>query len=446
VGRAERREETVGRAERRGGDGGADAYTVLDAVWRAESARIVAGVARVVRDVGRAEELAHDALVAALEQWPAQGVPENPGAWLASTARRRAIDLIRREQTFARKAEQVGHMESTVSVPDTAEVVADPVRAVGDDVLALLFATCHPLLARESRVALTLRLFGGLTTDEIARALLVSSTTVGQRISRAKKRLSTAGVDLEIPAGEELAGRLGAVLEVVYLVFNEGYAATTGADWMRADLCDEAMRLGRRLVALLPERPEIHGLLALMELQASRLRARVGPGGEPVLLADQDRGRWDHLLVRRGLAGLARAEDLAGGRRDPYTLQAGIAAGHARAGSVEDTDWAAMAALYAELAVVIPSPVVELNRAVVVGKAQGPAAGLEVVDALRDERALARYHLLPAVRADLLSQLGRRDEAAAELERAAELASNEAERALLRRRLEDLREAAVGRG
>ncbi len=433
----------MARAER-GGDGGADAFTVLDAVWRAESARIVAGVARVVRDVGRAEELAHDALVAALEQWPVEGVPDNPGAWLAATARRRAIDLIRREQTFARKAEQVGHEESARTAPDAAEVVADPVRAVGDDVLALLFATCHPQLARESRVALTLRLFGGLTTDEIARALLLASTTVGQRISRAKKRLSASGVDLEIPAGEELEGRLGAVLEVVYLIFNEGYAATTGADWMRADLCDEAMRLGRRLVALLPDRPEVHGLLALMELQASRLRARVGPGGEPVLLADQDRGRWDHLLIRRGLAGLARAE--AGGRRrDQYTLQAGIAACHARAGSVEDTDWAAMAALYAELAVVTPSPVVELNRAVVVGKAQGPAAALEVVDALRDEPALARYHLLPAVRADLLTRLGRRDEAAAELERAAELASNEAERALLRRRLEDLREAAVGR-
>lgn len=424
-----------------------DAYVVLDAVWRAESARIVAGVARVVRDVGRAEELAHDALVAALEQWPAEGVPDNPGAWLAATARRRAIDLVRREQNFVRKAAQVGHWEATVSSPDTAEVVADPVRAVGDDVLALLFATCHPVLARESRVALTLRLFGGLTTDEIARALLVASTTVGQRISRAKKRLSAAGVDLEIPAGTELEGRLGAVLEVVYLVFNEGYAATTGADWVRADLCDEAMRLGRRLVALLPERPEVHGLLALMELQASRLRARVGPDGEPVLLADQDRGRWDHLLVRRGLAGLARAEAATGtGRRDHYTLQAGIAACHARAGSVEDTDWAAMAALYGELAAVTPSPVVELNRAVVVGRAEGPEAALALVDALRDEPALARYHLLPAVRADLLTRLGRSDEAAVELERAAGLASNEAERALLRRRLEDLREAALGRG
>ncbi|NMO89593.1 RNA polymerase sigma factor [Actinomycetospora sp. TBRC 11914] len=426
----------------------ADAFAVLDAVWRAESARIVAGVARVVRDVGRAEELAHDALVAALEQWPAEGVPDNPGAWLAATARRRAIDLVRREQTFARKAEQVGHEESTRTAPDAAEVVADPVRAVGDDVLALLFATCHPLLARESRVALTLRLFGGLTTDEIARALLIRSTTVGQRISRAKKRLSAAGVDLEIPAGDELEGRLGAVLEVVYLVFNEGYAATTGADWVRVDLCDEAMRLGRRLAALLPERPEVHGLLALMELQASRLRARVGPDGEPVLLADQDRGRWDHLLVRRGLAGLARAEAAVppGRRRDHYTLQAGIAACHARAGSVEDTDWAAMAALYAELAVVTPSPVVELNRAVVVGRAEGPAAGLAVVDAVRDDPALARYHLVPAVRADLLLRLGRRDEAAAELERAAAMATNEAERALLHRRLEDLREAALGRG
>ncbi len=377
----------------------ADPYAVLDAVWRAESARIVAGVARVVRDVGRAEELAHDALVAALEQWPAEGVPDNPGAWLASTARRRAIDLIRREQNFARKAEQVGHMESTAAAPDTAEVVADPVRAVGDDVLALLFATCHPLLARDSRVALTLRLFGGLTTDEIARALLVGSTTVGQRIPRAKKRLSAAGVDLEIPAPDELEARLGAVLEVVYLVFNEGYAATTGANWVRADLCDEAMRLGRRLITLLPERPEVHGLLALMELQASRLRARVGPDGAPVLLADQDRGRWDHLLVRRGLDGLARAEAASEGRRrDPYTLQAGIAACHARVGSVDDTDWAAMAALYAELAVAVPSPVVELNRAVVVGKAEGPAAGLEIVDGLRDDPALARYHLLPAVR------------------------------------------------
>ena len=422
----------------------ADAFVVLDAVWRAESARIVAGVARVVRDVGLAEELAHDALVAALEQWPAEGVPDNPGAWLASTARRRAIDTIRREQTFARKAEQIGHDEARRTAPDAADVVADPPRAVGDDVLALLFASCHPVLARDSRVALTLRLFGGLTTDEIARGLLVASTTVGQRVSRAKKRLSAQGVELEIPAGDELTARLGAVLEVVYLVFNEGYSATAGAAWVRHDLCDEALRLGRRLVALLPDRPEVHGLLALMELQASRLRARTGPDGEPVLLADQDRGRWDHLLVRRGLDGLARAQEL--GATDPYTAQAELAAVHARAGSVEATDWALLAELYARLAAATPSPIIELNRAVVVGKAHGPEAGLAIVDGLRDEPALARYHRRPAVRADLLTRLGRAGEAAAELERAAAMASNEAERRLLHRRLEDLRESALGSG
>ena len=422
----------------------ADPFVVLDAVWRAESARIVAGVARVVRDVGLAEELAHDALVAALEQWPADGVPDNPGAWLASTARRRAIDTIRREQTFARKAEQIGYDEARRTAPDAAEVVVDPTRAVGDDVLALLFASCHPVLARDSRVALTLRLFGGLTTDEIARGLLVASTTVGQRISRAKKRLSAQGVELEIPAGDELTARLGAVLEVVYLVFNEGYTATAGASWVRHDLCDEALRLGRRLVALLPDRPEVHGLLALMELQASRLRARTGPDGEPVLLADQDRGRWDHLLVRRGLDGLARAQEL--GATDPYTLQAELAAVHARAGSVEATDWALLAELYARLGAATPSPVIELNRAVVVGMAHGPEAGLAIADGLRDEPALARYHLLPAVRADLLTQLGRAGEAAAELERAVAMVSNEAERRLLHRRLEDLRESALGSG
>ncbi|MFC5063142.1 RNA polymerase sigma factor [Actinomycetospora atypica] len=422
----------------------ADPFVVLDAVWRAESARIVAGVARVVRDVGLAEELAHDALVAALEQWPAEGVPDNPGAWLAATARRRAIDTIRREQTFARKAEQISRDEARRSAPDAADVVVDPTRAVGDDVLALLFASCHPVLARDSRVALTLRLFGGLTTEEIARGLLVASTTVGQRVSRAKKRLSAQGVELEIPVGDELTARLGAVLEVVYLVFNEGYTATAGASWVRHDLCDEALRLGRRLVALLPARPEVHGLLALMELQASRLRARTGPDGEPVLLADQDRGRWDHLLVRRGLDGLVRAQEL--GATDPYTLQAELAAVHARAGSVDATDWALLAELYARLAARTPSPVIELNRAVVVGKAHGPEAGLAIVDGLRDDPALARYHLLPAVRADLLTQLGRTGEAAAELERAAAMASNEAERRLLHRRLEDLRESALGTG
>ncbi|GLZ52215.1 sigma-70 family RNA polymerase sigma factor [Actinomycetospora sp. NBRC 106378] len=419
-----------------------DPFAVLDAVWRAESARIVAGVARVVRDVGQAEELAHDALVAALEQWPAEGVPDNPGAWLAATARRRAIDTIRREQTFARKAEEVGRAEAHRVAPDAADVVADPTRTVGDDVLALLFATCHPDLARESRVALTLRLFGGLTTDEIARGLLVASTTVGQRISRAKKRLSAQGVELEIPSAEDLPARLGAVLEVVYLVFNEGYSATAGADWVRHDLCDEAMRLGRRLAALLPDRAEVHGLLALMELQASRLRARTGPDGRPVLLADQDRGRWDRLLVGRGLAGLDRARALGGA--DAYTLQAAIAAEHARARSVAATDWARLAELYGELSALSGSPVVELNRAVVVGKASGPGAALAIVDGLREDPALARYHLLPAVRADLLVQLDRPDDAAVELERAAELASNQAERDLLRRRLEDLREASLG--
>lgn len=422
-----------------------DPFVVLDAVWRAESARIVAGVARVVRDVGLAEELAHDALVAALEQWPAEGVPDNPGAWLAATARRRAIDTVRREQTFARKAEEVGRAESHRVAPeaeDPSAVVADPTRTVGDEVLALLFATCHPVLARESRVALTLRLFGGLTTDEIARGLLVASTTIGQRISRAKKRLSAQGVELEIPSAEELPARLGAVLEVVYLVFNEGYTATAGADWVRHDLCHEAMRLGRRLAALLPDRAEVHGLLALLELQASRLRARTGPDGRPVLLADQDRGRWDRLLVGRGLAGLERARALGG--TDAYTLQAAIAAEHARAGSVATTDWARLAELYGELAARAPSPVVELNRAVVVARASGPAAALAIVDGLRDAPALARYHLLPAVRADLLVQLDRPAEAAAELERAADLASNQAERDLLRRRLEDLRESALG--
>lgn len=422
-----------------------DPFVVLDAVWRAESARIVAGVARVVRDVGLAEELAHDALVAALEQWPAEGVPDNPGAWLAATARRRAIDTVRREQTFARKAEEVGRAESHRVAPeaeDPSAVVADPTRTVGDEVLALLFATCHPVLARESRVALTLRLFGGLTTDEIARGLLVASTTIGQRISRAKKRLSAQGVELEIPSAEELPARLGAVLEVVYLVFNEGYTATAGADWVRHDLCHEAMRLGRRLAVLLPDRAEVHGLLALLELQASRLRARTGPDGRPVLLADQDRGRWDRLLVGRGLAGLERARALGG--TDAYTLQAAIAAEHARAGSVATTDWARLAELYGELAARAPSPVVELNRAVVVARASGPAAALAIVDGLRDVPALARYHLLPAVRADLLVQLDRPAEAAAELERAADLASNQAERDLLRRRLEDLRESALG--
>ncbi|HSK61255.1 MAG TPA: DUF6596 domain-containing protein [Actinomycetospora sp.] len=419
-----------------------DPFAVLETVWRMESARIVAGVARVVRDVGHAEELAHDALVAAMEQWPREGVPDNPGAWLAATARRRAIDAIRREQTLTRKTELlVGRAGDDTVAPAADVAVGDGAAAVGDDLLALLFATCHPAVARESRVALTLRLFGGLTTDEIAHAFLVPSPTVGQRISRAKKRLAAVGPEaLAVPTGDELAARLGAVLEVVYLVFNEGYAATTGVDWTRPALCVEAMRLGRVLAALQPDEPEVHGLVALMELQASRLRARVGPTGEPVLLGDQDRARWDRVLLQRGLAALARAEAgsgaaSGGGRgRGRYTLQAAIAACHARARSTDDTDWARIAALYAELAALTPSPVVELNRAVAVSRAESPAAGLAVLEPLLTDPTLAGYHLLPAVRADMLTALGRVDEAVAELDRALGLVRTVAERELLEQR------------
>lgn len=407
-----------------------DPFAVLETVWRMESARIVAGVARVVRDVGRAEELAHDALVAAMEQWPAEGVPDNPAAWLAATARRRAIDMIRREQTLTRKTEM---LDEPGVAPGADESVGDGAAVVGDDVLALLFATCHPAVARESRVALTLRLFGGLTTDEIAHAFLVPSPTIGQRISRAKKRLAGVGPEaLAVPVGDELAGRLGAVLEVIYLVFNEGYAATTGVDWTRPTLCVEAMRLGRVLAALRSDEAEVHGLVALMELQASRLRARVGPSGEPVLLGDQDRSRWDRVLLQRGLAALARASEQV--PRGRYTLQAAIAACHARARSTDDTDWAAIAALYAELAALAPSPVVELNRAVAVARADGPEAGLAVLEPLRADPALSGYHLLPAVRADMLTTLGRVDEAVAELDRALKLVRTVAERELLERR------------
>ncbi|WP_116707804.1 RNA polymerase sigma factor [Actinomycetospora cinnamomea] len=406
-----------------------------------ESARIVAGVARVVRDVGHAEELAHDALVAAMEQWPREGVPDNPGAWLAATARRRAIDTIRREQTLARKTELMESSEAGVA-PAADALVGDGAAAVGDDLLALLFATCHPAVARESRVALTLRLFGGLTTDEIAHAFLVPSPTVGQRISRAKKRLAGVGPEaLAVPTGDELAARLGAVLEVVYLIFNEGYAATTGVDWTRPALCVEAMRLGRVLAALRPDEPEVHGLVALMELQGSRLRARVGPSGEPVLLGDQDRSRWDRVLLQRGLAALERAES-GPGPRGRYTLQAAIAACHARARSTDATDWTAIAALYAELAARAPSPVVELNRAVAVSRAEGPEAGLAVLAPLDAEPALARYHLLPAVRADMLSALGRVEEAVAEIDRALGLVRTVAERELLERRRFALRARA----
>ena len=431
-----------------------DPYAVLEAVWRMESARIVAGVARVVRDVGRAEELAHDALVAGMEQWPRDGVPDNPAAWLSATARRRAVDTIRREQTLARKTETLEAGESGVSPGADAEI-GDGAAAVGDDVLALLFATCHPAVARESRVALTLRLFGGLTTDEIAHAFLVPSPTVGQRLSRAKKRLAGVGPEaLTVPVADELTARLGAVLEVIYLVFNEGYAATSGVDWTRPTLCVEAMRLGRVLAALCPDEPEVHGLVALMELQGSRLRARVGPSGEPVLLGDQDRALWDRVLLRRGLAALARAEASTahvseipgysrefrsrGQRRGRYTLQAAIAACHARARSIDDTDWAAIAALYAELAAVNPSPVVELNRAVAVSRAEGPEAGLAVLEPLAAEPTLAGYHLLPAVRADMLVTLGRIDEAVTELDRALGLVRTVAERELLERRKAEL--------
>ena len=421
-----------------------DTYAVLETVWRMESARIVAGVARVVRDVGRAEELAHDALVAAMERWPREGVPDNPGAWLSATARHRAIDAVRRDQTLVRRTGTLEAGESGVA-PAADAGVGDGAAAVGDDVLALLFATCHPAVARESRVALTLRLFGGLTTDEIAHAFLVPSPTIGQRISRAKERLAGVGPEaLAVPVGDELVARVGAVLEVVYLVFNEGYAATTGVDWTRPTLCVEAMRLGRVLAALCPDEPEVHGLVALMELQGSRLRARIGPSGEPVLLGDQDRSRWDRVLLRRGLAALARAER-GGGRRGRYTLQAAIAACHARAPSTDATDWAAIAATYAELAALTPSPVIELNRAVAVSRAQGAAAGLAVLEPLRDDPTLAGYHLLPAVRADMLVTLGRVDEAVAELDRALELARTVAERELLGRRRADLlgaREAA----
>ena len=421
-------------------------WTRLEAAWRMESARIVAGVARLVRDVGRAEDVAHDALVAAMEQWPRDGVPDNPGAWLAATARRRAIDGIRRDRAGARA---VTRLDGPGAAAPADVGLGDAATAVGDDVLALLFATCHPLLARESRVALTLRLFGGLTTDEVARALLVPSATVGQRIARAKKRLATAGpAALEIPVGDALAPRLGAVLEVIYLIFTEGHTATSGEGWVRPALCVEALRLGRVLTRLAPDEPEVHGLVALLELQASRLPARRGPDGQPVLLEDQDRARWDRLLLRRGLAALAVAESAPGpgpGPRGRYTAQAAIAAVHARARSVDATDWPRIAALYAELAAVAPSPVVELNRAVVVARVDGPAAGLVVLEPLRASAALVGYHLLPAVRADLLARLGRTGEAVEELDHALALARTDADRALLARRRAALGTPSAGR-
>jgi len=407
-----------------------DTHRAIDAVWRIESARLIAGLARMVRDVGLAEDLAHDALVAALERWPESGVPDNPGAWLMATAKRRAIDLLRRKTLLERKHEELGRnldARQEIAVTDLEAGIDDD---IGDDLLRLIFTSCHPVLSTEARVALTLRLLGGLTTEEIARAFLVPEPTVAQRIVRAKRTLAEARVPFEVPRGPELAARLSSVLEVIYLVFNEGYSATAGDDWMRPALCEDALRLGRILAGLVPNEPEVHGLVALMEIQASRSRARVGPSGEPVLLFDQDRSRWDHLLIRRGLAALERAEKL-GGALGPYALQAAIAACHARARYPEETDWARIVSLYEALARLTPSPVVELNRAVAVGMASGPAAGLELVDALTSEPALAAYHLLPSVRGDLLAKLGRFDEARTELERAASLTRNARERDLL---------------
>jgi RNA polymerase sigma factor (sigma-70 family) len=417
-------------------------HQAISAVWRIESAKIVAGVARMVRDVGLAEELAQDALVAALERWPADGVPDNPGAWLMTTAKRRALDRLRRDKSLGEKLEQIGQdlqAQEALVVPDFVDAL-DAARAdeIGDDLLRLIFTACHPVLSTEARVALTLKLLGGLTTHEIARAYLVPEATIAQRIVRAKRSLSEAHVPFEVPRGEALDARLASVLEVVYLVFNEGYTATAGDDWMRPALCDEALRLGRMLAELAPQEPEVHGLLALMELQASRSKARVDAAGRPVLLSDQDRGRWDRLLIRRGLASLQRAESL-GGARGPYALQAAIAACHASAASAGATDWPRIAALYADLAGVAPSPVIELNRAVAVGMADGPAAGLQVLEPLRSEKSMQHYQWLPSVRGDLLAKLGRNEEASAEFTRAAELANNAREREFLRARAATLR-------
>ncbi len=407
-----------------------DAHRAINAVFRIESARIIAAVARIVGDVGQAEDLAQDALVAALERWPESGVPDNPGAWLMATAKHRAIDLLRRGKRLERKHEQLGHellARQEMAVPDLDAALDDE---VGDDLLRLVFTACHPVLATEARVALTLRLLGGLTTEEIARAFLVPLPTMAQRIVRAKRTLADAKVPFEVPRGSELAARLASVLEVIYLVFNEGYSATAGDDWMRPALCEDALRLGRILAELTPEEPEGHGLVALMEIQASRARARVGPSGEPILLLDQNRARWDQLLIRRGLGALARAEKL-GGAAGPYALQAAIAACHARAREPEETNWARIVELYGALARITPSPVVELNRGVAVGMASGPAAGLEIVDALRSVPSLKSYHLLPSVRGDLLFKLGRLEEARGEFQRAATLTRNARERELL---------------
>src|SRR6202521_4273942 len=405
-------------------------HRAIEAVWKIESARLIAARARMVRDVGLAEELAQDALVAALEQWPESGVPDNAGGWLMATAKHRSIDLLRRGKLLERKHEELGYevaAQLELAAPDLIAAIDDP---VGDDLLRLVFISCHPVLSTEARIALTLRLLGGLTTEEIARAFLVPEATVAQRIVRAKRTLAAARVPFEVPRGDELAARLSSVLEVVYLVFNEGYSATAGDDWMRPALCEEALRLGRILAELAPREAEVHGLVALMEIQASRLRARLGPSGEPVLLLDQNRGRWDQLLIHRGLAALDRAEQL-GGTLGPYALQAAIAACPARARTPAETDWPRIAALYDALAQLPPSPGVELNRAVALAMAFGPAAGLELVDELTSEPSLKSYYLLPSVRGDLLAKLERFDEARAEFERAASLTRNARERKLL---------------
>ncbi|BCB79107.1 RNA polymerase sigma factor [Phytohabitans flavus] len=406
---------------------------MVEAVWRIEAARLIAGLARMTHDVGLAEELAQDALVAALEQWPESGVPDNPGAWLMAISKRRAIDHFRRRERFDRKVEELGRDLETEHTPDFDAAVED----IGDDMLRLVFTACHPVLSMEARVALTLKVLGGLSTEEIARAYLVSDSTVAQRIVRAKRTLAEKHVPFEVPSGAELPARLAAVLEVIYLIFNEGYTATAGDDWMRPALCEDALRLGRIVAELVPREPEVHGLVALMEIQQSRAAARVGPSGEPVLLLEQNRTRWDQLLIHRGLAALDRAVKL-GGVRGPYALQAAIAAVHARAGTAEETDFVRMAALYEELAMVTPSPVVELNRAVAVAMAYGPAEGLKLVDELMTEPALKDYHLLPSVRGDLLAKLGRSEEAAAELTRAADLTRNARERELLLERVRAL--------
>ena len=404
------------------------AQATIQAVWRIESARLIAGLTRIVRDVGLAEDLAQDALVIALEQWPESGVPDNPGAWLMATAKNRAIDVLRRGRTLERKQEELARsLERDRDEPDLAAALDDH---VGDDVLRLMFIACHPVLAKEARAALTLRLLGGLSTEEIARAFLAPEPTVAQRIVRAKRTLAEARIAFEDPTPDELAARLGSVLEVIYLIFNEGYSATAGDDWLRPGLCEEALRLGRILAGLMPKEPEVHGLVALMEIQASRSRARLGPGGEPILLADQDRARWDHVLIRRGLDALERAEEL-GGSLGPYALQAAIAACHVRARGVDETDWERIVALYDALAELTPSPVIELNRAVAIAMAFGPAAGLEIVDELAVGGWLDGYHLLPSARGHLLEQLGRREEARNEYRLAASMTKNSRERELL---------------